>query len=261
MMPRSDPLDILRRLDPAHAIAPADAHAREALRRRIVTVPIRTSARRPHRRRATVLVAVAAMLLAAGIGAAWASGVLGPVALFRANPAYDDPSAGQLWHQHVIPASVFKAATMRIPHVGPVQFWFGRTRTHGWCGALRLPSGDWVGTGRDPLDAGGTVPGCEPTRAQINTQGRVYVINGFDYEEADVDATGRGGSFWRIEYGLIRIRGAVRVTDRLSGRSAPIARGGAFALALPFPDGDASPMHLVAHDADGKVVGDAGGVP
>ncbi len=260
-MARSDTLDRLRRLDPARTIAPADAHTREALRRRIVSVPIRTSARRPQGRRAAVLVAVAVTLLAVGIGAAWASGVLGPVALFRANSAYDDPSAGQLWHQHVIPASVFKAATIRIPHVGPVQFWFGRTRTHGWCGALRLPSGDWVGTGRDPLDAGGTVPGCAPTRSQINKESRVFVINGFDYQEGDVDATGRGGAFWRIEYGLITIRGAIRVADRVSGRSAPIARGGAFALALPFPDGDASPMQLVAYDAEGKVVGDAGGVP
>ena len=140
-MPSSDTLDILRRLDPARSIAPADASAGEALRRQIVAVPVRPSARRRHGRRAPVLVAVAAMLLAVGIGAVWAAGVLGPVALFRANSAYnDDPSAGQIWHQHVIPASVFKAATMRIPHVGPVQFWFGRTRTHGWCGALRLPA-------------------------------------------------------------------------------------------------------------------------
>jgi hypothetical protein len=258
MMPSSDTLDILRRLDPARSIAPADASAGEALRRQIVAVPIRPSARRPRGRRAPVLVAVAAMLLAVGIGAVWAAGVLGPVALFRANSAYnDDPSAGQLWHQHVIPASVFKAATMRIPHVGPVQFWFGRTRTHGWCGALRLPAGDWVGTGRDPLDAGGTVPGCMPTRTQINGQDPVFVINGLDYQEGNVDATGRGGSFWRIEYGLVTIHGAVRVADRVSGRSAPIARGGAFALALPFPDGNAAPMHLIAYDADGKVVGRA----
>jgi hypothetical protein len=47
------------------------------------------------------------------------------------------------------------------------------------------------------------------------------------------------------------------VADRVSGRSAPIARGGAFALALPFPDGNAAPMHLIAYDADGKVVGRA----
>ncbi|HEY2787933.1 MAG TPA: hypothetical protein VGI72_00690 [Gaiellales bacterium] len=257
-MTRFDTLDVLRRLDPARSIAPADAHVREAVRSQIVAVPIRTSVRRPHRRRAPVLAAAAALLLAVGIGAAWATGALGPVALFRANSAYNnDPSAGQLWHQHVIPASVFKAATMRVPRVGPVQFWFGRTRTHGWCGALRLPAGDWVGTGRDPLDGGGTVPGCMPTRTQVNGQDPVYVINGFDYQEGDVNATGRGGSFWRIEYGLITIRDAVRVADRVSGRGAPIARGGAFALALPFPDGNSAPMHLVAYNAEGKVVGRA----
>jgi len=257
-MARSDTLDILRRLDPAASLAPADAHAREALRRRIAAVPIRPSGRRPRRRRATVLAAATALLLAVGVGAVWAADALGPLALFRANPSYnDDPNAGRLWHQHVIPGSVFKAATMRIAHVGRVQFWFGRTRTHGWCGALRLPAGDWVGTGRDPLDGGGTVPGCMPTRTQVNGRDPVYVINGFDYQEGNVDAVGRGGSFWRIEYGLITIHGAVRVTDRVSGRSAPVARGGAFALALPFPDGNSAPMHLVAYDAQGKVVGQA----
>ena len=46
----------------------------------------------------------------------------------------------------------------------------------------------------------------------------------------------------------------------MSGRSAPIARGGAFALALPFRDGNRAPMHLVAPNAAGAVVGDAGGV-
>jgi hypothetical protein len=144
---------------------------------------------------------------------------------------------------------------VHIPHVGAVQLWYARTRTHGWCGALRLPSGQWLGTDRDPLDAGGVVPGCYPTRAQVNAQGAVYVMNGFDYQEGDVDARGRGGAFWRIEFGRVTIRGAVRVTDLVSGRSVAIGRGGTFALALSFPDGNASPMRLVAENADGKVIG------
>jgi hypothetical protein len=45
------------------------------------------------------------------------------------------------------------------------------------------------------------------------------------------------------------------VADLRSGRTAQIGRGGTFALDLPFPDGNAAPMRLVAEDAGGKVVG------
>src|SRR2546430_5604866 len=42
---------------------------------------------------------------------------------------------------------------------------------------------------KDPLDAGGTLPGCWPTREQVNGKAKpVYVITGFDYQEADIDA-------------------------------------------------------------------------
>ena len=102
---------------------------------------------------------------------------------------------------------------MDLPHVGAVRLWFADTAEHGWCAGLRLPSGAWVGTGRDRLDAGGTVPGCMPTRSQVNAAGQpVYVLGGFDYEEGDVDARSAGGSFWRIRYGLLAAP-AVRVTD------------------------------------------------
>jgi hypothetical protein len=247
-------LDLLRRYDPAAALPAADADTREALRRRAVG-PHSHGPRAARRRSPLVPALVLGLALVVGVGAAWASGALSPAALFRANPNGEGTRPGDLWHQRVIPASVRRVATVRVPHVGPVQYWYARTLTHGWCGALRLPGGDWLGTDHDPLDSGGAVPGCYPTRAQVNAQDPVYVLNGFDYDEDDVDARGRGGRFWRIEFGRVAIRGAVRVTDLVSGRSAPIGRGGTFALGLPFPDGNESPMHLVAEDAGGKVIG------
>jgi hypothetical protein len=256
MMSPDHALDLLRRHDPATSLPPSDAGAREELRRQIVAS--RTAVARSARRRSPLIAGLAlGAAVVVGAGAAWASGALSPVALFRQNPQAQGTSPGDLWHQRVVPASVRRAATVRIPHVGGVQFWYARTRTHGWCGALRLPSRQWLATGRDPLDAGGAVPGCYPTRAQVNGQGAVYVLNGFDYQEDDVDARSRGGEFWRIEYGRVTLRGAVRIRDLVSGRSAPIGRGGAFALALPFPDGNAAPMHLVAYDSAGKVLGHA----
>jgi hypothetical protein len=247
-------LDLLRRHDPAAALPAAGADDREALRRRIVgSRPQAAPARRG--RSPLVLVAALGVALVVGAGAVWAAGGLSPAALFRANPNGEGTKPGDLWHQRVIPATVRRAATVHIPHVGPVQYWFARTRTHGWCGALRLPGGDWLGTLRSSLDVGGTVPGCYPTRAQVNGQDPVYILNGFDYDEADVDAHGRGGGFWRIEYGRVTIRGAVRVTDLHSGRTALIGRGGTFALALPFPDRYRAPMRLVAEDAGGKIIG------
>jgi hypothetical protein len=89
----------------------------------------------------------------------------------------------------------------------------------------------------------------------VNGQDPVYILNGFDYDEDDVDARSQGGGFWRIEYGRVTIRGATRVTDLRSGRTARVGRGGTLMLALPFPDRYRSPMRLVAEDADGKIIG------
>jgi hypothetical protein len=153
---------------------------------------------------------------------------------------------------------VKQAAAVDIPKVGPIGFWYADTAQHGWCAALRLPSGAWLGTGNDPLDDGGAVPGCSPTLEQVNAAGTpVFVIDGFDYAEAQVDARKAGGSYWRIRYGLVTLPGAVRVTDLVSGRSTPIVHGHVFVLAVP----DANPMgqtrwHLVAYDASGELVGD-----
>ena len=115
--------------------------------------------------------------------------------------------------------------------------------------ALRLPSGAWVGTGEDPVDAGGTLPGCWPTREQVHGNANpVYVITGFDYQEADIDARSSGGSFWRIQFGRVDVPGAVRVTDLVSGRSARVADGHLFALAIPYSNpGGLTPLHLVAY--------------
>jgi hypothetical protein len=254
MMMTDHALDLLRRHDPAAALPAADPGAGEELRRRIVAVrPQASPARRG--RSPLVLVVALGIALVVGAGAVWAAGALSPTALFRANPNGEGTKPGDLWHQHVIPATVHRAATIRIPHVGAVQYWYARTRTHGWCGALRLPDGVWLGTRRNPLDAGGTVPGCYPTRAQVNGHDPVYVLNGFDYDEDDVDAAGQGGGFWRIEYGRVTVPGAVRVTDLVSGRTARVGRGGTFALALPFPDRYRLPMRLVAENARGKVIG------
>ena len=146
-----------------------------------------------------------------------------------------------------------------MPDVGRVEFWYARTAQKGWCGALRLPSGAWLGTGDDPLDAGGVVPGCFPTPEQVNNQagGAVLILTGFDYYEGDIDARARGGSFWRVQFGTVTARGAARVTDLVSGRSAPVVHGDLFALAIPYADPNGPwALHLVAYDSGGKVVAD-----
>ncbi|HZR96115.1 MAG TPA: hypothetical protein VFA56_10495 [Gaiellaceae bacterium] len=200
---------------------------------------------------------VALALVTTGI--AWAAGALGPLALFEANPQSDGSAPGGLWDQKVIAGSVEQIGSVEIPKVGTVALWYGRTRQGGWCAGLRLPGGEWLGTGRSSLDGGGTVPGCFPTREMVNgaTPEPVYVINGFDYVESDADARSLGGVFWRIDYGRITAPGAVRVEDLQSGRSAPVIHGNLFLLATPDPDPTVRrDFHLVAYDASGRLVAD-----
>jgi hypothetical protein len=213
----------------------------------------------PRRHKSLQLLAAAIAALVVGVGAAWAAGAISPLAVFENNAQQNGAAPGSLWDQNVVPSSVLEAATVEVAKVGRVGFWYGTSKQGGWCGALRLPSGGWVGTGKEPADAGGTVPGCFPTRETINnsTTKPVYVINGFDYQEGDIDARSDGGSFWRVRYGVLTIPGAVRVTDTISGRSAPVVHGDLLALAIP----DEHPMstnyvHLVAYDAVGRIVGD-----
>jgi hypothetical protein len=251
-----DAIDLLRRHDPARGLAPLPDEERRLLHDRIVAAPGPARARRP-RRLLTLAVAVAAAAVV-GAAVAWAAGALSPVSLFESNPQHDGGQAGDLWDQHVLPASVVEAASVEIPTVGRVGFWYGRTAQGGWCGALRLPSGAWIGTAKDPVDGGGTVPGCFPTREQVNAAAGsqpVYVLDGFDYQEGDVDLRRAGGPFWRIRYGRITAPGAVGVTDLVSGRSAPVVHGDLFELAIPDPDPtEQTPLRLVAYDGDGKVV-------
>jgi hypothetical protein len=262
-MPPSDALELLRAHDPARRLKPLTPELRAVMLGRIVASPARAPAARARRVRPLVLIGVALAAAVLAGGAAWAAGGWSPVSLFRENPQHRSGGSGEsrtarLWDQRVIASSVVRAAAVALPRVGTVAFWYGDTTSHGWCGALRLPSGRWVGTGVDRLDAGGTVPGCFPTRRQVNDAGEpVYVIDGFDYQEGDVDARPIGGAFWRIRYGLLGSRHAVRVTDLASGRSARVVRGGLFALAVPDADPNGpTPLHLVAYDAAGRVVAD-----
>jgi hypothetical protein len=254
-------LRVLRAADPAALLEPMPANDRLALCARAMTGATpharpraSTSSRRTLR---LALVFAAAALVAAGI--AWAAGVLSPTALFQANPQGDGSAPGSLWDQHVVSRSVKRVAAVDIPKVGPVAFWYGRTAERGWCAGLRLPTGEWLGTGKSALDAGGTVPGCFPTREMVNGASTppVYVIDGFDYQESDVDARSAGGAFWRVRYGRITAPGTVRVTDLVSGTSAAVTDGDLFLLALPDPNPmKITRVHLVAYDAAGKIVSD-----
>lgn len=258
-MSSSDAVELLRRYDPASRLEAVPRQEREVLRDRIVVMPAPRRVVRARRSRRLVTFAAASVAaVIVGVGVAWAAGSWSPVELFQANPQHLNGSTGGLWDQQVVPDSVMEAASLDIPAVGAVGFWSGETAQHGWCAALQLPSGAWVGTGKDPLDAGGTVPGCGPTREQVNGAGTpVYVINGFDYQEGDVDARSVGGSFWRIRYGTVSVVGAVRVADLVSGRSAAVVHSDLFALAIPDPNPmGQTPVHLVAYDAGGKIVAD-----
>jgi hypothetical protein len=260
-MSSSEALTLLRRSDPALRLEPVSTQAREILRDRIMVLPAPSphmprDRRRP--RRLAHLALAAVTVLVVGVGAAWAAGVLSPLAVFEQNAQRDGNPPGSIWDQSVAPATVRRAASVSIPEVGAVGFWYAETTRGGWCGALRLPDGNWLGTGKGPLDAGGTVPGCYPTREAVNAAARspVYVLNGFDYQEDDVDARPVGGSFWRIRFGRIDAPGAVRIVDRVSGESAGVERG-LFELAVADPDPAAGGgVHLVALSADGKVVAD-----
>jgi hypothetical protein len=252
----SDALDLLRASDPARALQPLAGPAREAHCELVLSHAVRRASRRP-RRMLQVALALAAALVV-GAGAAWASGLLSPLAVFEHNAQRDGNPAGGIWDQSVDPSSVRLAASVQVTGVGAVGFWYAKTAQGGWCGALRLPSGEWLGSGKDSLDAGGTIPGCYPTRSAVNaTAGTpVYVLNGFDYQEDDVDARSLGGSFWRIRFGRVDVPGAMQVIDRVSGTSAQVENG-LFELAVRDPDPTArGSVHLVALAADGKLLAD-----
>jgi len=231
--------------------APAEPTGHEALYDRIVATPGDPRLRRPERRRRALVFAIVAGAVILTTGAAWAASETNALHLFRSNPQYDPTEPGDaLWHQTVVASTVTRAATVTIPGAGKATFWYAKTHQGGWCAALRLPSGVWSG---GPGSEGGTVPGCFPTRTQINGNDPVYVITGFDYQEGLFTVHGR---LWRIYYGIVDGRGpAVRVTDRKSGRSTSVKSGHLWAIAIPSSPGTDS-VHFVAYDRAGAVVAD-----
>ena len=253
-------LSLLRAADPAARLAPLPEQQRASLRDAAMTVGRPRASRPAPRRRPLVRIATAVAALALlTTGIAWAAGALSPLALFQTNFESSGSPPGSLWDQKVIAGSVEHIGSVEIPKAGPVALWYGRTEQGGWCAGLRLDSGEWLGTGKSPLDGGGTVPGCFPTREMVNDASThpVYVIDGFDYAESDADARSVGGSFWRIRYGRITAPGARRVTDLISGASTPVIDGSLFLLAIADPDPTKNtPLHLVAYDAAGKVIAD-----
>jgi hypothetical protein len=250
--------EILRAADPARALEPLPEAHRLALRDEVTLLDRRAQIR--PRRRPVLRIAIAVVVaVALTSGIAWAAGALSPLDLFQSNPEHDGSAPAGLWDQHVVASSVTQVGSVEVPNVGSIAFWYGRSAEGGWCAALRLPSGDWLGTGKDELDGGGTVPGCFPTREAVNdaTTKPVYVINGFDWVEDDVDARSNGGSFWRIYYGRITAKDAVRVSDLTSGRSTSVVRGGLFMLAVPDPDPTrVNDLHLVGYASDERIVAD-----
>ena len=256
----SNALNLLRELDPARSLVVLDERARHAHRDAILSSPVRDRpvVARRSRRRAFQAAVVLVTALVFGVGVAWAAGVLSPLAVFENNAQKSGNPPGSVWDQSVVPGSVRQISSVEIPKVGLVAFWYGKTKEGGWCGALKLPDGGWLGTGSSPVDAGGTVPGCYPTRAAINSAAKtpVLVIDGFDYQEDDVDARARGGSYWRIRFGHAGGTGAVKVADRASGADARI-HDGLFQLAVSDPDPSGrTPFHLVSVNAAGALVAD-----
>lgn len=220
--------------------------------------------------------ALVASFVAVGATTVWAAttatDVLNLFNLNRAGRIAPGEEPIGLWKQVAIPESVQRAGTIPIPSYGTLEFWTADTRQGGWCGAIRLPSGKLAGAdvaekqaaqAPDAGDAGGAAPGCYPSRAQANEAGDpVYVLTGFDNYETNIDVRDKGGSFWRVVYGVTELEEpAARIVDTISGRDAAVLDGRFFALAVQDAHPEqppASPLyHLVAYDAAGKVIADA----
>ena len=170
---------------------------------------------------------------------------------------------GGIWTQKAIPHSVKKVASVRIPKVGRVAFWYARAKRGGWCAGLRLSNGDWLGTpvsaGGSPLDGGGVVPGCFPTEKQKAAVGQGPPPTGFDCLQNAVDARSVG-EFWQIRYGLVTAPGAVKVRDLTSSKSTDVIGGNFFLLAIRHPPSHLRILRHVAYDKTGNVVANGGRV-
>lgn len=248
-------------------VAPAD---------RRMPVAGRHARKRPTFARRAVRVAVALAVLAVmTAGVAWAVGAFKttPRALFKANPQGEMNAAIGLrgiWDQKAIPDSVKKVASVNIPNVGPVAFWYGRATKGGWCAALRLSNGDWLGTpeahflhlgpgGRSIGMGGGVVPGCFATEKQMHDAKQGHAPTGFDCVQDEIDARGVG-ELWQIRYGLVTAPRAVKVRDLNSGKSTHVIDGTFFLLAIRHPPRHLLALHLIAYNKAGNVVANGGRV-
>ena len=260
---------LMRRLRAADPAPVTNHPADQALWSSIVSAPgdpRLVENQRPQRwrglgtRRLLLGIVVFALVAGGGTAGVVSSGLFRhdrPAQLFRENPvARDLPAGSALWHQTVLPRTVTRAETISIAGVGRLQLWVASSRQHGVCSAIRLPNGDWAGLGVSRMDEGGSVPGCHPTRQQINRSGSpVYAIDGFDYQETLV--RGHDGRSWRIEYGTINPPHgrARRVRDALSGITASVADGRWFAIVFPIHHPQAMPhWRLEALSATGHVI-------
>jgi hypothetical protein len=227
--------------------------------------------RAPFARRAVRVAIAFAVFALLTTGVAWAAGAFSsptPSALFGSSSANGGPAdtgAGGIFAGPLVPGSVNQVASVNVPKVGAVALWHAVTTKGGWCSALRLSDGYWLdgpgqGSSRknwNPLDGGGSIPGCFPTG----------VIDGgnhhLEWLENDINAHSVGGSYWRIRSGVITVPGAVKVTDLTTGTSTNVVDGNVFLLAIEAPNpslaGSNSPvLHLVAYDKDGNVIASDG---
>src|SRR3954470_1716214 len=147
----NDALHLLHAADPARKLEPLPDEHRRLLRDQITATEWRPAGVRPTTRssRTLQLVAAAVLALVVGVGAAWAAGAISPLSVFENNAQHRgyDTSPGSVWNQEVIPSSVVEADSVELDQVGAVAFWYAQAEQGGWCGALRLSSGSWVGTG------------------------------------------------------------------------------------------------------------------
>lgn len=179
-------------------------------------------------------------LIAISTGAAWVtltrpSPPPSPLEAFRQNLAASG-APNPIDHQLVVPSTVLLAATASIPHYGNVEYWAATSRPHGICWGLRAPNHTWLG-----------LPGCLPLQTW-DTGSRTILVIG----EGDVF---RGNIDWRIWYGYVRPQqSAVRITDLVSGRSAPVSNGKYFALVIPDTTPHTITFRLVAYDRYGRAV-------
>jgi hypothetical protein len=150
----------------------------------------------------------------------------------------------------VIPSSVRMIAKPTVPGIGAVQFWVGETKQHGYCVALRLRGGSWAGL-KDEGQVGGSIPGCQPTRAQVGAG--ALILSGFDYTDEDVSTHSGGGL--DLVYGQIVAPGhPTQVRDENSGATGRVIDNKYFMLVMHA--GQSNDTHLVALNASGKVVAD-----